>query len=129
MEDLKLLFVYGTLKSGCSSEYADMLHSSADFMGRASIAGRLYRIADYPGAVLSDKRADRVHGEVFQMHDPDALLEALDAYEGSSYERVWCPIEMEDGEQATAWVYTYRESIEGKPQIESGVFDGGTASE
>ncbi|HLJ44920.1 MAG TPA: gamma-glutamylcyclotransferase family protein [Bryobacteraceae bacterium] len=122
MEDLKLLFVYGTLKSGCSNQYADLLHSSSDFMGRASIAGRLYRIAEYPGAVLSDNPADRVHGEVFQMHDSDALLEALDAYEGSTYERVWCPIEMEDGEQATAWVYTFRESIEGKPRIKSGDF-------
>ncbi len=122
MQDLKLLFVYGTLKTGCSNKYADLLHASADFMGRATLTGRLYRIAEYPGAVLSEDPTERVHGEVFELHDPGTLLEELDAYEGSTYQRVWCAIEMEGGEQATAWVYAYSESIDGKERIDSGIF-------
>jgi gamma-glutamylaminecyclotransferase len=74
-----LLFVYGTLKRGCSNHH----HLAGQtFLGvaRTPPGYRLYDLGGYPGiAVRSDDR-DGVVGEVWSVDD--AALQRLDRFEG-----------------------------------------------
>ena len=80
------LFVYGTLLRGSKNKFARMLEDGARFVGRARVAGRLYDLGEYPGAVPSDQADCWVEGEVWQLDDPQ-LMPMLDDYEGSEFER------------------------------------------
>jgi gamma-glutamylaminecyclotransferase len=74
-----LLFVYGTLKRGCSNH-----HHLADqsFVGLArTVAGyRLYDLGGYPTIQPNPNDRDGVVGEVWSVDD--AALERLDRFEG-----------------------------------------------
>ena len=76
-----LLFVYGTLRRAASHPMHRLL-LPATFIGAGTFQGRLYDLGSYPGAVPSADPADRVHGEVYRLHDPVATLARLDHYEG-----------------------------------------------
>lgn len=71
----ELVFVYGTLRRGASNACR---MAGAEFMGRAVVAGDLYRIDWYPGLVTGG--CGRVVGEIYRV-DEGALRE-LDRYEG-----------------------------------------------
>src|ERR1700691_4077663 len=75
------LFVYGTLMRGFDHPMAKLLSRSADFIGEASCHGRLYRVKQYPGLVLSDDASDAVCGEVYRLRQPIELLREFDMYE------------------------------------------------
>jgi gamma-glutamylaminecyclotransferase len=76
-----LLFVYGTLKRGCSN-HAQM--AGAAFVGEAlTVPGfTLIEIAEYPGMVARPGAADGVRGEVWSVDDVG--LARLDAFEGTA---------------------------------------------
>lgn len=125
-----LLFVYGTLMRGFDHPMARLLAANADFMGEARCRGRLYLIKHYPGLVLSDDPADTVHGELFGLHDRDAMLHEFDMYEAcgdnfpqpTEYLRRMLPLTLADGSATEAWTYIYNWPVTKLPRIESGKF-------
>jgi len=72
-----------------------MLADGGRFLGSARVAGRLYDLGRYPGAVPSLEPDCWVDGEVWQLHDP-RLLPLLDEYEGSEFERAIAPVQTEN---------------------------------
>lgn len=75
------LFFYGTLRKNSRGFLYDVWERYANFVGNGYVQGKLYEIAGYPGAVLSDKASDRVYGEVYELFEPEILFENLDVYE------------------------------------------------
>jgi gamma-glutamylcyclotransferase (GGCT)/AIG2-like uncharacterized protein YtfP len=123
------LFVYGTLMRGGRSPYAQLLQARARFIGEASIAGRLYHLGRFPGAVPDQECRTRVAGEIFLIKD-DALMDALDRYEGCRpedaeprlFRRDAVEVRTARGSALNAWVYTYTGGTAGRPIVPSGRF-------
>ena len=67
-----------------------LLEGRATWLGPASAAGRLVDLGAFPGLVPAQDPGDRVHGDLFAIADAqrEELLDALDRYEGASFERV-----------------------------------------
>ncbi|MFY9352638.1 MAG: gamma-glutamylcyclotransferase family protein [Sphingobium sp.] len=122
-----LLFVYGTLRIGCAHSMAARLLSEADYLGPATVGGKLYRIADYPGLMPGPE--GRVTGDLFRLTDADATLAWIDAYEEVTpdfpapreYRRERMTVETGGG-AVMAWVYVYTRDPEGLPSIVGGDF-------
>jgi len=124
------IFVYGTLRRGTHSEMSKLLTKHAEFIDDAAYQGKLYKIDDYPGAVPSDDPDDAVQGEVYKLHQADAVLPLLDRYEEfgpafpepNEYIRRKQALLLKNGRRITAWVYLYNHPTEGLELIESGNF-------
>ncbi len=124
------LFVYGTLRRGSGSAAHDWLVRRAELLGQAWCQGRLYRIAHYPGLVLSEDTHDRVFGEVYRLHQPESTLAALDRYEEcgpgfpepTEYVRRELPVTLNSGEPLMAWVYQYNRTVSEDAWIPGGDF-------
>jgi gamma-glutamylcyclotransferase (GGCT)/AIG2-like uncharacterized protein YtfP len=99
-----------------------MLRQQSEFVGTASIQGRLYAIRDYPGLILSGDQEERVIGEIYRLHEPDATLASLDEYEGAEYERVQADAQLTSGEAIRVWVYAYRQPVDETRRVKSGDF-------
>jgi gamma-glutamylcyclotransferase (GGCT)/AIG2-like uncharacterized protein YtfP len=110
---LNLLFVYGTLRSEFNNRYARLLRSQAEMVRKASVLGSIYRVRHYPA--YRPEPAGEVHGEIYQLADPETTLKILDEYEGPEFERV-----VVEG----AWIYQYRNQPPEDSRILSGVFRG-----
>ena len=113
------LFVYGTLMRAAATvamgrDMRARLDAEGDWLGAATLGGRLYDLGTYPGLIRSTRSDERVHGEVYRLRDPRASLVWLDAYEGlpasqsrgSEYERVVDRATLADGARLDAWVYS-----------------------
>lgn len=113
------LFVYGTLLSTAGHPMGARLRRQSRLIGAASIEGRLYRIAHYPGLIEVASAQERVHGEVYALNAPASTLKWLDAYEGilpgeqdqNEYQRVERRVRLASDETSTAWVYLYRKDV------------------
>jgi gamma-glutamylcyclotransferase (GGCT)/AIG2-like uncharacterized protein YtfP len=114
-----ILFAYGTLRRGAPMH--GLLEGRVTWIGSASAAGRLVDLGAFPGLVPARGPGDRVLGDLFAIAqaDRDALLDALDRYEGASFERVQQSVLGPDG-PALAWVYAYRGASDGCRVIASG---------
>jgi gamma-glutamylcyclotransferase (GGCT)/AIG2-like uncharacterized protein YtfP len=99
-----------------------LLRQQAEFLGPATVQGRLYAIANYPGLILSTNRGELVTGEVYRLRDPAQTLAVLDEYERTEYERVMTDARLDSGETTRAWVYVYRLPVEEARRIKSGDF-------
>ena len=127
-----LLFVYGTLMRGYVHPMAKLLSANADFLGEASCRGRLYMVKHYPGLVLSDDANEIVHGELYRLREPEALLREFDMYEAcgegfpepTQYVRQMLPVALADGSPDEAWTYIYNWPVAKLKLIESGRFLG-----
>ncbi|MCR6656153.1 MAG: gamma-glutamylcyclotransferase [Opitutus sp.] len=75
----QLIFVYGTLKRGCSN-HAQLADQT--YLGEARTAPgyRMYQLSGYPGLVPDPTATESVHGEIWSV--TDAALQQLDAFEG-----------------------------------------------
>ena len=113
------LFVYGTLRRGSQNKFARLLHAHAQFTGDARMRGRLYRLGSFPGAVPSSVDGEWIRGEVFIIDDPRWIVESLDDYEGSSFQRNKAEVKFDCGGTVDAWVYIYCGASKG-PRIRSG---------
>lgn len=71
------LFVYGTLRRGCSNDIA-MLVPSSVWLGAARVCGRLYCVGWYPHLII-DSSADWVIGELVDV--PAESWKTLDTLE------------------------------------------------
>jgi gamma-glutamylcyclotransferase (GGCT)/AIG2-like uncharacterized protein YtfP len=120
-EASSFVFVYGTLRAGGSNDIA-RLRPSAHFVGRAEIAGTLYHLGAYPGAILGG--AGRLQGEVYGIEPAleaqlDVLEEVRPDGEGEYRKR---QLEVRVGEQRVeCLVYEiHPRRIVGRPVIASG---------
>jgi len=111
---MDLLFVYGTLRSEFDNEYARLLRSEAEFAGKATVRGSIYRVKFFPA--YREEPDGEVHGEVYRLRDAATLAE-LDEYEGQDFERV--KVETSRGE---AWIYRYCGAPAAEARIASGDF-------
>lgn len=109
------LFVYGSLMSTAGHPMGAKLAREGRLIGPASIQGRLYRVAWYPGAVDTPNAQERVYGELYALADPLASFTWLDAYEGlsgglhaSEYVRVERIARPLGSAELAAWVYLYQ---------------------
>jgi gamma-glutamylcyclotransferase (GGCT)/AIG2-like uncharacterized protein YtfP len=127
---LDRLFVYGTLMHGYDHPMARLLSDNADYLGPASMPGRLYRVKHYPALIASDDPAELVYGDVFRLHRPDALLPRLDDYEGCGpgspqppqYRREVATVALQGGATVEALVYVYNLDVARLTRIASGRF-------
>jgi gamma-glutamylcyclotransferase (GGCT)/AIG2-like uncharacterized protein YtfP len=108
---LNLLFVYGTLRSEFDNQYARMLRSQAELVGRATVPGSIYRVSHYPAFRPEPK--GEVQGELYRLHDPEITLKALDEYEGPEFERVVVN---------RSWIYQFGSEPPENSRIVSGDF-------
>jgi gamma-glutamylcyclotransferase (GGCT)/AIG2-like uncharacterized protein YtfP len=123
------LFVYGTLLSELKHEMGEKLLQHAELLGAASCQGKLYRIAWYPGLVNSKFDKYRVVGELYKVHEAQALFLILDEYEGihpqypteGEYRRVLRSVTFEDS-TFESWVYIYQGKVIGLRWIKTGDF-------
>jgi gamma-glutamylcyclotransferase (GGCT)/AIG2-like uncharacterized protein YtfP len=124
------LFVYGTLMRGFNHPMARLLAANADSLGVAQCRGRLYLVRHYPGLVLSTDPADIVHGELYRLREPEALLSEFDMYEAcgegfqepTEYVRQMLPVMLPNGATDEAWTYIYNWPVTELPLIASGRF-------
>jgi len=122
------LFVYGSLLSAARHPMGERLAREAHCLGDATLKGRLYRISWYPGAVEGGRGDERVHGEVYRLHNAARALQWLDAYEGlaagagpgGEYARRERPVLLASGAAIAAWVYLYCGDVGGLARVPSG---------
>lgn len=114
-----ILFAYGTLRRGAPMH--GLLEGRTDWLGSASVAGRLVDLGAFPGLVPPQAPGDRVHGDLFAIAEAQEqeLLDALDRYEGARFERVQQTVDGPDG-PARAWLYVYRGAVDGRPVVSGG---------
>ena len=113
------LFAYGTLRRGAPMH--ELLADRATWLGPGSTAGRLVDLGAFPGLVPAQETGDLVYGDLFAISDAqrEELLDALDRYEGASFERVEQAVLGPDG-PALACVYAYRGAVDGCPVMAGG---------
>ena len=122
----ELGFFYGTLMSGFERRTRLGLDAELAYRGRGWIHASLYDLGLYPAAVPDED--SRVWGEVFELKDPAAVLEAIDEIEGYSvdhpdtslYVRRHVPVHLADDTVAEAWVYFYNAPLGRASRIPSG---------
>jgi gamma-glutamylcyclotransferase (GGCT)/AIG2-like uncharacterized protein YtfP len=123
------LFVYGTLRRGFEP-HSYLRRRSARFLGEGSIAGRLYDLGEYPGAIPSDLPGDEIQGELYELKNPRAHLQVLDEVEEfdpehpdtSLFVREPAEVRLKSGETVEAWVYFLPKKPRNARLIQSGDF-------
>lgn len=122
-----LLFVYGTLRPGHAPASVASYVGGCGHVGPGSIAGRLYDLRNYPGAIVDAAGEGQVYGEVLALPDW-STLHRLDAYEGyhpegpqdSLFVRTECDVALDDGRTVRAWVYVYNRDVSGARPVPGG---------
>ena len=124
----EMIFVYGTLRRGCSTGAHQTYLAGAEFIDTATINGTLFRVSYYPALVL-DTQAGEVMGEIYRLASAEQLAR-LDAYEECTYpalpeqeyQRTKVDVITRSGKVVSAWVYAYQRASEGLAVIASGDF-------
>jgi len=122
----QFLFVYGTLLQP-GNEFADYLNKHCKFINRGKVNGRLYDIGEYPGAVVDSADERFIHGGIFMMDEPEAILKVIDDYEGigelydhpQEYTRELVDILTVNGAE-NCWMYLYNLPVSKYRQIIGG---------
>jgi gamma-glutamylcyclotransferase (GGCT)/AIG2-like uncharacterized protein YtfP len=115
------VFVYGTLRAGGSNDIA-RFRPRPEHVGRAVLAGTLYDLGAYPGAVLGGEGV--LLGEVYRI-TPEVetaldLLEEVTDDDSGEYIKRECEV-MVGGQTVACLVYEiHPERLAGRPVIHSG---------
>ena len=115
---MSLVFVYGTLKRGCSNHH-HLAGQTFVGLARTRPGFWLFDVGGFPGLVAHPTDADGVAGEVWLV-DP-GCLERLDELEGVAeglYRRAGIPLESPFAESAVE-AYLYPHSIAGRTELGS----------
>ena len=123
-----LIFFYGTLMTPFNRPGRIRVDSQLTFKGHGSIVAALFDLGMYPAAVPADHNDTRVHGEVYKMANPAAVLHVLDEIEGyrptepdaSLYTRGLAQVTLDDGCVVDAWAYFYNAPVRDAARIECG---------
>ncbi|MEO6436024.1 MAG: gamma-glutamylcyclotransferase family protein [Tepidisphaeraceae bacterium] len=128
------LFIYGTLLPGHVPAAMAAVCDRLRPIGRATIAGQLYDLGHYPGAVVGDGiigggiiNGGTIAGEIVEIDGDDIWL-ALDRYEGCPrdgggdglFRRVRALATMHDGQRVECWVYVYQRDLSHARRITGG---------
>lgn len=124
------LFIYGTLLEDKYNPVADILKSNTRETGEGYIYGRLYDLGEYPAAVKTNKKDEKVFGKILEITHPDILFPVLDEYEIASdqhdniseYTREKIEVTTCNETTITAWIYLYSGNPQGLQQIHSGKY-------
>jgi gamma-glutamylcyclotransferase (GGCT)/AIG2-like uncharacterized protein YtfP len=125
----EFLFVYGSLrKAVVRGAMKNILIKHCEYISDGMLQGKLYDIAGYPGAIQSENTNDKVYGEVYRIVRKHPLLIRLDEFEGCTekfprpheYTRKKLLISLLTGNDLSAWVYIFNQSIVHRRHIESG---------
>jgi gamma-glutamylcyclotransferase (GGCT)/AIG2-like uncharacterized protein YtfP len=127
---IKDLFVYGTLLPGREPAPLRQLLTRMTLLGPASVAGSLYDLGPYPGALLNSS-GGRVSGHVFEVPDEEAIWRALDAYEGFDprqpdaglFRREPCIAQLDLGGEIECQIYVYNSKPQEKQLIPKGQWE------
>ena len=120
------VFFYGTLMAGFDRRRRAGIDTKLTYRGRGAIRAALFDLGIYPAAVPAPEGV--VWGELYEMSDPAAVIQALDDIEGyrpddpdkSLYSRATAEVRMPDGSEEQAWVYFYNAPLGRAPRIPSG---------
>ena len=125
------LFVYGTLRRDAEGKMNRILARNGEFLGEATLQGKLYRAGFYPGLVPSDDPKDVVYGDVYKLRRPDFVFSFLDDYEEcgprfpkAAFIRRKQAVKFKNGEVISAWVYIFARPTQSLQIIRSGDFLG-----
>ena len=99
------LFVYGTLRVAAKTKWSRYLAAASRLIGEGQTRGELFQLDGYPGMKVRAEGDRWVRGEVHLLLDPSTTLPALDAYEGSEFERQVVTVLLDSGEEIQAWAY------------------------
>ena len=121
-----LVLFYGTLMTGFDRRRRLGIDAKLRYRGRGWIRAALFDVGLYPAAVPAQD--GRVWGEVFELLEPESVLQSLDEIEGyrsaepdtSLYIRCQVPVTLPGDESDQAWVYFYNAPLGKAPRIDSG---------
>lgn len=115
------IFVYGSLRRDASGAPHPLLRD-ATFVASATVQGTLYRVDWYPGLVPDAASDGEVVGELFELPASkiDAMLTALDDYEGGGFRRRRAPVHIGGNAAGDTWVYAYIGPTHALERIASG---------
>jgi gamma-glutamylcyclotransferase (GGCT)/AIG2-like uncharacterized protein YtfP len=124
------LFAYGTLQPEYVRDEIAHLVRGLECIGKGTVAGILYDLGSFPGAVLDPASPRRIRGTVFRLPEDERLLRELDEYEEfraespgtSQFIRRIYAVQMTSGRVLTCWVYEYNGPRDKASILESGVF-------
>ena len=123
------IFVYGTLRRELGLGLSQLLRSKGEFIGAATLQGRLYDVGHYPAAIPSEQSNDEVSGDVYRLAQPGPVLAILDEYEGcdpgatepTQYRRILASVRLSsDGREIEAWFYAYNWPVDSLERIHGG---------
>lgn len=131
------LFVYGTLRPGHAPASVAAHVDRCAMLGDACIAGRLYDLRNYPGAIVDADCGDqRIFGQLLELPD-EAALHRLDAYEGykpsdpqnSLFVRTECDVtrDVDPTRTVRAYVYVYNRDVSDARLIPGGRYHSPSA--
>lgn len=114
---------------GFDNPFATRLRAETEFVTEGTFPGQLYRVVWFPGAIYEAGSEQVVHGEIYEMAHPNALLIALDRYEEitedastSLYLRREVPVTTADGRVLSCQTYLYNRPTIVLSRIKSGRF-------
>lgn len=124
------LFLYGSLLGDIKEEKVKKIfNENCQFISVGYILGKLYDLGEYPGAILTTDKNERVFGKIFGIKNPQKTFRVFDEYEEyfpkdlkkSLFVRrktkaYLLPLE----DTITSWTYFYNQKIDKEPQINSG---------
>jgi gamma-glutamylcyclotransferase (GGCT)/AIG2-like uncharacterized protein YtfP len=125
---IEYICIYGTLRPAIAPPEIKAMISQWRRIGDGSIAGRIYNLGEYPGAVLDQRGSDWIAGEVFELPNDGVALALLDAYEGfdpldldaSLFVRCKREVMVEDSAKLECWVYVYNRPVSASTIIQGG---------
>jgi gamma-glutamylcyclotransferase (GGCT)/AIG2-like uncharacterized protein YtfP len=125
----RLLFVYGSLRSGFQHAAYQYMAKYFQLLGHATVKGKLYDMGDYPVA-LPTTEEKFIQGELYTLNEADDfsyVVGQLDDYEGLYAEEGETPLYKRElatvfcnGQSSTAWIYWFNGSVNNLQEIESG---------
>ncbi len=129
--EIHLLFVYGSLRSGFQHEAYQYMARYFQLVGPAVVKGILYDMGDYPVAVPTTEEKF-LQGELYSLsenNDFSYVIGQLDDYEGvfaepeqtPMYKREVAMVYLNGQQEAcTAWIYWYNGTVNGLPEAATG---------
>lgn len=111
---MNLLFVYGTLKKGCSNHHllGNLAPVSENFTDKQF---RMLDLGHFP-AVVKDEKVSRIYGELYNVGSE--MLKVLDDFEGKWFNRD--EVVLDDGSRAAMYFLSAEVPCERYPVIRSG---------